>query len=86
MTLEDELKHLIVEALQLEDVAPASIDVTGSLFGEGLGLDSIDVLELATAIERKYGVKFAQNSPEVKQAFASVAALAAYIAANRAAA
>jgi len=79
MTLEQELKHLIVEALQLEDVQPESIQTDGGLFGTGLGLDSIDVLELATAIERKYGVKFTQNSPEVHEAFQSVASLAKYI-------
>lgn len=83
MTLVDELKHLIVDALQLDDVDPSTIEADGSLFGEGLGLDSIDVLELATAIERKYGVKFVQNSPDVREAFRSVNALATYVEAKR---
>ena len=79
MTLEEELQKLIVEALQLDDVTPESIDLDGELFGSGLGLDSIDVLELATALERRYGVKLTQETPEVRAAFRSVNTLATFV-------
>jgi acyl carrier protein len=72
--LEAELKGLIVEALALEDIAPAEIETGAPLFVEGLGLDSIDALELAMALEERFGVKIGED-PEVNQRiFASVAA------------
>lgn len=77
--LEDELKDLIVSALQLDDVQPQDIRSEEPLFVKGLGLDSIDALELAGSLERKYGVKITQESPEVREAFASVRALAAFV-------
>ena len=83
--LHEEIKQLIVEALQLEDVDPASISDTDALFGAGLELDSIDALELATAIARKYDVEVAQDQ-ETRDAFRSVQHLAAFIAMKRAAA
>ena len=83
--LHHELKLLIVEALQLEDVDPASISDTAPLFGAGLELDSIDALELATAVARKYDVEVNQDQ-ETRDAFRSVAHLAAFIARKRAAA
>jgi acyl carrier protein len=83
--LHHELKLLIVEALQLEDVDPASISDTAPLFGAGLELDSIDALELATAIARKYDVEVNQDQ-ETRNAFRSVAHLAEFIALKRAAA
>lgn len=83
--LHHELKLLIVEALQLEDVDPASISDTAPLFGAGLELDSIDALELATAIARKYDVEVNQDQ-ETRDAFRSVAHLAEFIALKRAAA
>ena len=83
--LHHELKLLIVEALQLEDVDPASISDTAPLFGAGLELDSIDALELATAIARKYDVEVNQDQ-ETRDAFRSVAHLAEFIAMKRAAA
>lgn len=82
--LEDELKALIVEALMLEDVTPASIDSEAPLFGEGLGLDSIDVLELAMALHRRYGVKTKGDDDRNEQIFASVRSLATFVAAARA--
>ena len=82
--LHHELKLLIVEALQLEDVDPASISDTAPLFGAGLELDSIDALELATAIARKYDVEVNQDQ-ETRDAFRSVSHLAAFIARKRAA-
>ncbi|HEY6180303.1 MAG TPA: phosphopantetheine-binding protein [Kofleriaceae bacterium] len=84
-SLNQELKQLIVEALQLEDVDPASITDTGALFGAGLGLDSIDALELATAIARKYDVEVNQDQ-ETRDAFRSVQHLADFITTKRAAA
>ena len=83
--LNQELKELIVDALQLEDVDPASITDTDALFGAGLGLDSIDALELATAIARKYDVEVNQDQ-ETRDAFRSVQHLAEFIMTKRAAA
>jgi acyl carrier protein len=82
--LHQEIKQLIVEALQLEDVDPAAISDTDALFGAGLNLDSIDALELATAIARKYDVQVSQDQ-ETRDAFRSVSHLAAFITARRAA-
>lgn len=84
-TLETELKKLIVDTLQLEDVAPTDILADAPLFGEGLGLDSLDALDLAVAIEGAYGVKMSKGATHVREAFRSVRTLAAFIAANRAA-
>ena len=81
--LHREIKQLIVEALQLEDVDPASISDTDALFGAGLNLDSIDALELATAISRKYDVKVSQDQ-ETRDAFRSVSHLAEFITLKRA--
>lgn len=81
-SLHAELKSLIVEALQLEDVDPASISDTDALFGDGLGLDSIDALELATAIAKKYDIPVSQDQ-ETRDAFRSVDHLAAFITAKR---
>lgn len=83
--LHHEIKQLIVEALQLEDVDPAGISDSDALFGAGLNLDSIDALELATAISRKYDVQVSQDQ-ETRDAFRSVSHLAAFVTAKRAAA
>lgn len=77
--LKSELRELIVEALVLEDITPANIDPDEPLFVEGLGLDSIDALELAIAIERRYGVKFTAEDAENSKIFATVTSLAGYI-------
>jgi acyl carrier protein len=77
--LEDELKHLIVEALTLEDIEPTNIEPTAPLFETGLGLDSIDALELTVAIEKRYGVRFAANEAQNKRIFASLRSLAQHI-------
>ena len=82
--LESELKQLIVDVLILEGVLPASIDSEAPLFGEGLGLDSIDALELAMAIEHRYGVKIRASDERTRNVFASVRNLAAHVAQNRA--
>jgi len=77
--LEAELKRLIVDTLMLEDVTPASIDSDAPLFVEGLGLDSIDALELALAISRRYGVRIKADDERNREVFRSVASLAAFI-------
>jgi acyl carrier protein len=77
--LEDELKHLIVDSLTLEDVNAADIDSGAPLFVSGLGLDSIDALELAMAIEKRYGVRFAADDAQNERIFASVRSLAEHI-------
>lgn len=84
--LEAELKELIVESLMLEDVTPASIDSDSALFGEGLGLDSIDVLELAMALHRRYGIKTKADDARNQEIFASVRSLATFVAETRQAA
>ena len=83
-SLELELKQLIIEALALEDVSPANIEPTAALFVEGLGLDSIDALELAMALEERYGVRIGDDPELNRQIFASVRNLAAYVNENRA--
>ena len=76
------LKEEIIEVLNLEDVKPADIDENAPLFGEGLGLDSIDALELIVLMEKNYGIKLKDPS-QGKDIFKSVKVLADYIAANR---
>ncbi|MEX2207946.1 MAG: phosphopantetheine-binding protein [Myxococcota bacterium] len=83
--LEAELKQLIVEALVLEDIAPEEIETEAPLFVEGLGLDSIDALELAMALEERYGVKIEDDPDENRRIFASVRSLADFVNAQRAA-
>jgi acyl carrier protein len=79
LTTEDDIKRLIVDVLQLEDTTPADIDVEAPLFGDGLGLDSIDALELGVAIQRRYGIALSANSEENRRHFASVRALASMV-------
>jgi acyl carrier protein len=81
--LEQEVKELIVYVLQLEDIAPADIDSEAPLFVEGLGLDSIDALEIGVALQKRYGITLSAESQETRRHFASVRALAAMIEANR---
>jgi acyl carrier protein len=83
--LKTRLKHLIIEELRLPDVQPAGIKDAAPLFGDGLGLDSLDALQLAVAIEERFGVRIGDEAAG-KQAFASVEALAGYIEAQRGAA
>ena len=81
--IELELKRLIVSALSLEDVAPEEIDSIEPLFGEGLGLDSIDGLELGVAIRKAYGIRIEAVNEEVRRIFTNVRSIAAYIVAQR---
>jgi acyl carrier protein len=78
-----ELKKLIINTLKLEDVAPEGIADDAPLFGEGLGLDSIDALELVVSLEKTYGV-FIPDSEVGKKVFRSVNALAEFIKTHRA--
>ncbi|HWA44266.1 MAG TPA: phosphopantetheine-binding protein [Hypericibacter adhaerens] len=77
------VKKLIIEALKLEDITPAEIDSDEPLFGSGLGLDSIDALELGVAIRRQYGIRFETVNDEVKAHFANVRSLARFIESQR---
>ena len=81
-TLIEELKALIVKSLKLEDVLPSDIDPDAPLFGSGLGLDSIDALELVVALEKTYGIRIPDEDVG-KEAFASLSALAGYVMKNK---
>lgn len=83
--LYDDLKALIVETLDLEDVSPGEIETDAPLFVEGLGLDSIDALELAMVLEERYGVSMDDDPEKNEQIFRSVRSLAAFVSQNRAA-
>ncbi len=78
----DTLKEQIIEVLNLEDMRPSDIDAEAPLFGDGLGLDSIDALELIVLMEREYGIKLT-NPAEGKEIFKSVASIADYVSKNR---
>lgn len=81
--LEQEIKELIIASLSLEDIKPDDIDVEAPLFVEGLGLDSIDALELGLALQKKYGITMKGDKEEMRARFASVATLAAFVQAQR---
>ena len=83
--LEQELKHLIIDVLQLEDIQVNDIDANAPLFGEGLGLDSIDALELGVALQKRFGLSLSANSEETRLHFASVHSLALMINAQKSA-
>ncbi len=76
---EKALAALIVESLNLEDVSPEGIDPEAPLFGDGLGLDSIDALELALAVSRQYGFQMRSDHPDNRAIFGSLRALSAHI-------
>ena len=80
---DDEIKQLIIDVLQLEDVRAADIDSDAPLFVEGLGLDSIDALELGVAIHKRYGITLSADSDDTRRHFASVRALGLMIDRNR---
>lgn len=81
--LELEVKQLIIDVLQLEDIAPDDIDAAAPLFVEGLGLDSIDALELGVALQKRYGISLSADSEDTRRHFASVSALAALVETHR---
>ena len=80
--LENEIKALIVSAVDVDGLTVESIGTQDALFGDGVGLDSIDALEIGAAIKKKYQVKFKTNADENREHFRSVASLAKFVAEN----
>ncbi|MHC8409169.1 phosphopantetheine-binding protein [Pseudomonas sp. Hz4] len=87
VSLTQEIKLLIIDALGLEDISADDIGDDQTLFGEGLGLDSVDALELGLAIQKKYGIKIDAdaNAKDTRNHFSNVASLAAFVTAKQAA-
>ena len=83
--LHREIKLLIIDALGLEDISVDDIGDDQTLFGEGLGLDSVDALELGLAIQKKYGIKIDADAKDTRNHFSNVAGLAAFVMAKQAA-
>jgi acyl carrier protein len=81
--LELEVKQMIIDVLQLEDISVDDIDSAAPLFVEGLGLDSIDALELGVALQKRYGISLSADSEDTRRHFASVQALAALVETHR---
>ncbi|MBJ7538704.1 phosphopantetheine-binding protein [Marinomonas transparens] len=81
--LQLELKEMIITALDLEDIEADEIDDAEPLFVEGLGLDSIDALEIGLALQKQYGIKLKADSKETHDHFASINALAALVESHR---
>ncbi|MCF6251921.1 MAG: phosphopantetheine-binding protein [Methylococcaceae bacterium] len=79
----NELKIMLIEGLHLEDIEAEEIIVDEPLFGDGLGLDSIDALEIAVMLDKKYGVKITSEDDRNSEIFASLNTLAAFITENR---
>ena len=77
--IEAKLKETVVSSLDLEDLTPTDIETDVPLFGEGLGLDSIDALELGMAVKKSFGITFSSNPAENRQIFRSVKTLADYV-------
>ncbi|WP_159239469.1 phosphopantetheine-binding protein [Zhongshania aliphaticivorans] len=82
-SLIQELKALLIQALDLEDISIDDISDTDPLFHDGLGLDSIDALEIGVALQKKYGIKLNPDSDDVKTYFSSVSQLAKLVELNR---
>jgi acyl carrier protein len=82
--VEVELKKLIVDSLRLEGTTPAEINSDAALVGDGLGLDSIDILELSMAIHKAYGIKIEAEDASQREIFASVRSLATFVVESRA--
>ncbi len=80
--LKEQLKRQIIEALNLEEIEPGDIDNDSPLFGEGLGLDSIDALELIVLLEKNYGIRIS-DPKKGKEIFKSINVLADYVSQNR---
>jgi len=78
MDIKSKLKKLIVEDLNLEDISPEEIDDDEALFGEGIGLDSLDAVELVVMVKKAFGVEI-KDMTEGREAFTSISSLAAYI-------
>lgn len=82
-TLISELKALLIDGLHLEDITADEIALDEPLFGEGLGLDSIDALEIAVLLDRHYGIKITSEDDKNRDIFACLASLATFVAENR---
>jgi len=80
--LEEEIRQVILSSVEVDGLTAADLPADATLFGEGVGLDSIDALEIGAALRRKYQVKFKANSDENRANFKSISTLAAFIAAN----
>ncbi len=84
MELEQQIKQLIIESLTLEDISAEDIETDAPLFGDqGLGLDSVDALELGLAVQKKFGLQLDSEQQNLREHFASVAALADFICAQK---
>ena len=83
-SLHGELKKLLVKTLALEDTTPEEIETDAPLFGDGLGLDSIDALEIAMVLEERYGVTLNDDPEANQQTFESIRSLAAFVIESRA--
>ena len=81
--LAEELKILLIDTLVLEEIKPGDIVTDAPLFNEGLGLDSIDALELGVAIQKRYDLKIDGSAEENRERFFSIASLSEFVAANR---
>lgn len=81
--LEREVAELIIKSLNLEDITLSAIDPEAALFNEGLGLDSIDALELSMALSVKYGLQMRSDDPNNSRIFSSLRALASHVQTNR---
>lgn len=79
MDLREEIKELIISSLELEEMSPSDIKNEEPLFGEGLGLDSIDALELGLALKRKYNIVLSKDKEENKKIFYSVDTIADFV-------
>lgn len=80
--LEEEIRQVILSSVEVDGLTAADIPADAPLFGDGVGLDSIDALEIGAALRKKYQVKFKANSDENREHFRSVSTLAAFISAN----
>ncbi|MEN4521164.1 phosphopantetheine-binding protein [Pantoea agglomerans] len=78
-SLINDIKQMIIDTLNLEDLSPYDIETDAALFGDGLGLDSIDALELGLAVKNRYGVALSAESETLRAHFFSVATLAAFV-------
>ena len=83
--LKNDIKQLIIDALGLEDISVSDIGDDQTLFGDGLGLDSVDALELGLAIQKTYGIKIDADAKDTRNHFSNVASLAAFVTAKLAA-
>ncbi|WP_323113334.1 phosphopantetheine-binding protein [Pseudomonas guariconensis] len=83
--LHRDIKQLIIDALGLEDIAVQDIDDQQPLFGEGLGLDSVDALELGLALQKRFGIKIDADAKDTRSHFTNITTLAAFVTARQAA-